>query len=416
MELNTGIITDKKLNIGQLYDKNNITELQQLVDGRGLSEFTQTHKIKTTTIVPNAEFGISISNNNNKIIVGADENGEGYVYIFNLIGQELFSIQASDKAFGDDFGCSVDCNDTRIVVGAMGGDAAYIFDFDGNEQHILVGSDTIAGDYFGGKIACNDTRIVVGAHYQDTGQTNAGAAYIFDFDGNQIAKVQATVPDGSGFFGNSIACNDTRIVVGSSWEDQTQYRHGAVYIFDLNGNLITRINGESTQVECKFGAAVAISNNRIVVGAPEENKDGGTGDEGAVYIFDLDGNFISKLLSSNVSTKFGVSVDISDTRIIVGEGDIFSSAGATYIYDINGNEINSVEAPVAVNKFGAAVNILNNNTVLIGSPEDEETESDSGAFYIFEQKLLPSTTSDIAGAQPNSVTYANVIDEVYKIV
>src|SRR6056300_1654458 len=76
-------------------------------------------------------------------------------------------------------------------------------------------SDAEQFDQFGSSVAVSNTRIVVGASYEDTTATDAGSAYIFDIDGNQLAKIQASDAEAGDQFGYSVSVSDTRIVVGA---------------------------------------------------------------------------------------------------------------------------------------------------------------------------------------------------------
>ena len=101
----------------------------------------------------------------------------------------------------------------------------------------IQASDAEASDNFGVSVAVSDTRIVVGARYEDTTAPNAGSAYIFDIDGNGIAKIQAFDPPGTSdaqfndYFGGSVAVSDTRIVVGAIQLYTTASKLGSAYIF-----------------------------------------------------------------------------------------------------------------------------------------------------------------------------------------
>ena len=94
----------------------------------------------------------------------------------------------------------------------------------------IQASDAQTNDYFGYSVAVSDTRIVAGAFFEDTTATNAGSAYIFDINGNQIAKIQASDAEADDQFGYSVAVSDTRIVVGAYLEDTGATDAGAAYI------------------------------------------------------------------------------------------------------------------------------------------------------------------------------------------
>ena len=316
---------------------------------------------------------------------------------YKQIGQQLKKIQAS----------SVAVSDTRIVVGTN--NEAYIFDIDGNEIKKIQASDAEEGDQFGYSVAVSDTRIVVGAPYEDTTDTDAGSAYIFDINGNQLAKIQAFGPPGTNDaeaddqFGRSVAVSNTRIVVGAPYEDTTASGAGSAYIFDIDGNEIKKIQASDAEEGDQFGYSVAVSDTRIVVGAPYEDTVNIYGpDEGSAYIFDIDGNQIAKIQASDAGATttrpFGWSVAVSDTRIVVGAhfaNIIFGYAyvGKAYIFDINGNQIAKLQASDAQPSdfFGRSV-AVSNTRIVVGAPGENLNQTDAsaqngrdaGAVYIFD--------------------------------
>jgi hypothetical protein len=318
-------------------------------------------------------------------------------YGYYPIGQQLAKIQASDAEAGDIFGWSVAVSDTRIVVGARGEDttatntgSVYIFDIDGNQLAKIQASDAEAGDWFGWSVAVSDNRIVVSAVQDEMDGTSPGTVYIFDINGNQIAMMQATNAVGYDLFGRSVAVSDTRIVVGSLYEGTG----GWVYIFDINGNQLAKIQASDTEANDRFGSSVAVSDTRIVVGAPGE--DTGANGAGAAYIFDIDGNEIAKIQAfdppgtsdAEQNDSFGESVAVSDTRIVVGASNKSTPAygvGAAYIFDINGNEIAKIQASDAeeYDRFGSSV-AASDTRIVVGATDEDTTATYAGAAYIFD--------------------------------
>ena len=431
MNLQDGLNINKYLNVIDT-DTVDTNLLKQKVNGRGLGDILEIVKVQASNVGYEDQFGTSIACSNTKIVVGAKYEdttaaNAGSAYIFDINGNELKQIQASNAGSEDQFGYSVAVSNTRIVVGAPGEDSiaaaagsAYIFDLDGNEIKRIQASNAGGSDYFGWSVSCSDNRIVVGAYNEDSTATDAGSVYIFDINGNEIKRIQASDPGGSDYFGWSVAVSDTRIVVGAYGEDSTASNAGSAYIFDINGNQIAKIQASDAQGDDQFGYAVACSENRIVVGARYEDTGGYAA--GSAYIFDLNGNELAKIQASDTeaSDYFGFSVSCSDTRIVVGaygEDTTFSSAGSVYIFDIHGNQISKIQASDAETSdyFGHSV-ACSDNRIVVGAWSEDTIASNAGAAYIFDQKLLPSTTSDIAGTQEEGVTYANIIDEVYNII
>ena len=146
---------------------------------------------------------VSISSDGNTAIVGAygNDNGAGAAYIFTRSGTtwtQQAKIVASDKQPSDFFGWSVSISGdgNTALVGAYYGDAgvtntgaAYIFTRSGTtwtQQQKIQASDADAYDVFGTSVSISSdgNTAIVGASYQeDTGGTDAGAAYIIAYGG-----------------------------------------------------------------------------------------------------------------------------------------------------------------------------------------------------------------------------------------
>ena len=154
---------------------------------------TQVGIITASDGAANDRFGHSVAVGCGRIVVSSildDDNGtdSGSAYIYDLDGNNEVKITASDATSSDLFGQSVAVGSGRIVVGAYGDDdngsasgSAYIYDLDGNEVGIITASDGAANDYFGYSVAIGSGRIVVGAAFNDIGSNdNQGSVYIYD--------------------------------------------------------------------------------------------------------------------------------------------------------------------------------------------------------------------------------------------
>jgi hypothetical protein len=351
-------------------------------------------KITASDAAASDWFGYSVAVGSGRIVVGVyqdDDNGSnsGSAYIFDLDGNELTKITASDGAANDRFGYSVAVGSGRIVVGAHRDDdngtdsgSAYIFDLDGNELTKITASDGAADDWFGSSVAVGSGRIVVGAYEDDDNGTNSGSVYIFDLDGNQLTKITASDGAVGDNFGYSVAVGSGRIVVGN-YSDGTD--PGFVYIFDLDGKQLTKIIGGRGE---RFGTSVAVGSGRIVVGA-SHNSDYGLY-SGSAYIFDLDGNQLTEITASdaNGGDNFGISVAVGSGRIVVGawfDGDNVTYSGSAYIFDLDGNELTKITASdgAAYDYFGYSV-AVGSGRIVVGAYGDDDNGSDLGSAYIFE--------------------------------
>jgi len=332
-------------------------------------------------------FGSSVAIGCGRIVVGDSYNDvgsnsdQGIAHVFDLNGNVTrLWIIASDGAADDGFGHSVAVGSGRIVVGARLHDigsntsqgAAYIYDLDGNNEIKITASDGAANDYFGYSVAVGHQKIVVGAEQKDGAGTVRGAAYIYDLDGTQVGILTG---DASNWdkFGSSVAVGSGKIVVGATGAGNGG---GAVYIYDLDGNLIKKITASDGTVNDEFGRSVAVGCGRIVVG-DDSNDVGINTSQGAAYIFDFDGNQLSKITASDGAAYdyFGQSVAVGSGRIVVGARgvDIGSNTfqGAAYVYDLDGNQVGILTDSNGNHsyQFGYSV-AVESGRVVIGSPGD----------------------------------------------
>jgi parallel beta-helix repeat protein len=186
--------------------------------------------------------------------VGGTDAGSVYIYKRNSdatwsLFQQLF---ASDGAASDNFATSVDIDGTRAVVGASLDDSpstnagsAYVFEFNGTawvQVAKMVAGDAAASDQYGISVAVSGSTIAIGAHADDDGGTNTGSVYVYTGSGaswTQQQKLTASDRAASDQFGRSLSLDGERLVVGSHLDDTTATDTGSAYVFDRSGSVWT---------------------------------------------------------------------------------------------------------------------------------------------------------------------------------
>jgi hypothetical protein len=168
-----------------------------------------------------------------------------------------------------------------------------------------------------------------------------------------------------------------------------------------------------------FGFSVALSSDRAIVGAWEEDgSSDGLFRSGAAYVFERNANGtwteVALLRASNADAfdNFGFSVAISGDRAIVGAwgedgpSDWLPDSGAAYVFE---RDANGTWAEVALlrasntdsgDRFGTSV-ALNGDRAIVGAiGEDGPSGRNSGAAYVFERGANGTWgTSDPGGFQ-----------------
>lgn len=319
----------------------------------------------------------------------------GSAYIYRLDGTQLAKIKASDATAGDRFGATVAAGSNRVVVGAYQDadngsytGSAYIYDLKGTQIAKIKPSDSAAFDSFAESVAVGCGRIVVGCIGKAVGAvTVAGAIYIFDLNGIQIAKISSSTPLYLSRFGCSVAIGCGRIVVGAYNDTSAVATSGAAYIFDLNGNQLAKFGASDGAAGDQFGRAVAVGSGRIVVGSAQDADNGSN--SGSAYIFDLNGTQLAKIKASDGVTQdlFGTSVGVGSGRIIVGaygDDDLGAYTGAAYLYDLAGTQLAKIKSSdiAAGDYFGRAV-AAGDGKIVVGAYLDDDVGSLSGSAYIW---------------------------------
>ena len=379
------------------------------------SSTTQQQKLEASDAEAGDNFGCSVGISGNTVVVGAyaedtTASSAGSAYIFTRSGttwSQQQKLQASDAAGTDQFGISTAISGDTVVVGAdqedAGGSnagAAYVFTRSGttwSQQQKIVASDAQATDYFGNSVAIDSDTVIVGAWAEDTGSTNAGAAYIFTRSGttwSQQQKIQASSTTAEDYFGKSVAISGDTVVVGAYYAAGGT-NAGSAYIFTRSGTTWSqqaKITASDAQASDYFGKSVHISGDTVVVGAYGEDT-GGTY-AGAAYVFTRSGTTWSqqqKIQSSDIQSSdyFGIQVTVSGDVLVVGasgEDAGGSSAGAAYIFTRSGTTWSQQKKLVASD--AAQNDMLKNvgidaNTIITGAPTNSTGSSQPGNAYVF---------------------------------
>lgn len=343
---------------------------------------------------------------------------------------------------------STGVNGDQTNTSATAAGAAYVFVRSGEswvQQAYLKASDTTRGDWFGFSVAIDGDTLVVGAREatrtsaDDATLRYAGVAYVFtrsDETWSQQAYLKASNIDVGDRFGESVAVSGDTVVVGAPFEggdDSGNFDDaGAAYVFTRSDTTWTEqamLKASNTEEGDKFGAAVTIAGDTLVVGAMGEDSRATkiNGDEndntarsaGAAYVFVRSGESWSQqayLKPSDIDAddEFGRFLDISGETLVIGArgenssatgvggdaaDDSANSAGAAYVFVRNVDTWSQQAYLKASNtaagaRFGSSV-AVSGDFVVVGANEEDSNATgingnqnnmlaiDSGAAYVF---------------------------------
>jgi hypothetical protein len=229
---------------------------------------------------------------------------------------------------------------------------------DASANHAFASSLSVSGDW-----------IVVGATGDDDmcglpSNCDAGAAYVFRFNGvvwSQVQKLTPSQPNAGDRIGTSVDIDGQVLVLGASYDEEYGEEAGAAHVYgNATGQWVQkqRLTASDAEAFDRFGQSVAIDGETIVIGAPEIESGALTG-LGSAYVFEFDGSRwqeVARLFASDGEFGDGAGFDVAiDGDVIVmgafgsDESDSVPDSGAVYVFrrvDGTWSEEQKLTAPV----------------------------------------------------------------------
>ena len=322
------------------------------------------------------------------------------------VANELAKVTASDGDQGDHFGEAVSISGDVALVGVhndvhegVWSGSAYVYRYDSDtsawvQEQKLVASDAEWGDEFGWAASISGDVALI------TSIALPGSVYVFRYDAQKsqwIEAQQLLVPDG---LGSAVCVEGDVAIVGAAADDDAGQGSGAAYVFRVNEKTglwdkQAKLTASDAEAFDKFGRAVSISTDVILIGAPgDENK------IGSAYVFVkpvggwADMTETAKLTASDgaIFDNFGMSVSLSGDVALIGawlDDDAGSNSGSAYVFRFDpklsdwiqeqklaGSDLDEADG------FGFAVS-LSDNVALIGARGHDDGGLGSGSAYVF---------------------------------
>src|SRR5215204_5008638 len=120
------------------------------------------------------------------------------------------------------------------------------------------------GAQFGNAVAVNGNTMVVGARFDSTTASQAGAAYVYVLSGSTWTQQAVLLaPDGAAAdkFGSAVAIGEDTVVVGAYQDDTAFSNGGSAYVFVRSGTTWTfqqKLTPDDGTADDEFGVSVAI--------------------------------------------------------------------------------------------------------------------------------------------------------------
>jgi hypothetical protein len=273
-----------------------------------------------------------------------------------------FKLTAETPVPTSRFGQSVAVSGDTMVIGAPGEQAAYVFEYEEgkwNPKARLTPNGSTSMGLFGLSVAISGDTVMVGDPFPFGGNL----VYVFkrvgdswnEYDPNDYSPLILNTGDFT--FGFSLAFDGSTLVVGTR-------NANLVYVYNLDGDNWpeegTRLPAlDDPELSGRFGFSVAVSGSKVVVGAPRDESTTGSAYV-FDYVYDIDEEAwkwlqTEKLVAADGQEHddFGFSVAIHQDTVVVGapkeSSDDVSNPGAVYVYNLDGDNGTQQEDPLTAN-------------------------------------------------------------------
>ena len=177
----------------------------------------------------------------------------------------------------------------RLIEGS--GNEVHLFDTtSGSPLHVFTNpTQPITDGGFGVSLAIDGDRFLIGASHDPAQGDNVGQAYLFDATSYDLIHSFADpTPTSLDYFGRVVALKDNIVLIGARQDDTSIEDAGQAHVFDaVTGNLLQTLNDPTPAEDERFGTAVAIGGDYLVVGAYRHHTEQRI-DAGQVQVFSND--------------------------------------------------------------------------------------------------------------------------------
>ena len=375
------------------------------------STFTQT---AVTTLGPTRDgvwFGQAVALSGTRVAVGAPALGTSYgakgsAYVFSVTnGVPAVEARVVGSAA---FGSVVALGSDQLMVGAPtgnGGEAVAAYSRSGTTW---TQTQTLYGvGVFGRALSLDGDRLLVGAPGVG-GQP--GRAFLYERQGTMwtlAAEFHPSVPENGASFGTSVALDGARVLVGAPYTAAGS-SYGVVSVFERDGDRWLRVAtlaSDAPGPSGLFGASVAASGGRALVGAPSAPAGGGI-NGGTATVFDgLSWTPTATFGERAPGNTAGTQVALDGGRAIVSAPRDATDAGRVALYAFDGAQwIQTADLPsphpAAGERFGSAI-ALSGRQFAVGGPAPPDSYAPGfGSVYLFHDAVTVADEAAPAADAP----------------
>lgn len=379
------------------------------------SSWEQNIKLEAWDKYNKDEFGEHVALKNGWAAIGSKrQNGTGAIYMFEKDNDSWAPRQKltpGDPANAYHL-CAVDLDGRTLIAGdghntvdGVRCGAAYIFEYDGEQWQQcakLVPDVPVLWSEAGYAVAISGNRAAVGAN-------GIGTVYLYEKTGTEwhfSAKLTPPYPGRHGQFGFKVDMDGDNLAISAITLDDPESETGGVFMYHHDGSgwvLTQKLQTEAPVGGQAFGASVSLSGKRLLIGCSQYH----TGTPGSAYLYhqSSDGLWVYETTFSasdgQSGNHFGIAVATDGKNALVGVNHYNSPewwAGAAYVYSLT--PLN--QAPVALVKPVAPVEGTSPAGALVTLDGSRSYDPD-GDRISFVWSAEGITFDDAASAKPAAI-------------
>lgn len=321
--------------------------------------WTQVQKLEGEGVEVDDAFGHAVALSGDYAFIAAQrtENGghlsAGAVYVFQRVAgtwTQVDILRAPDPSQSAWFGWAIDTDGDRLLIGAYASGpargSAYFFHLEEGEWVLrdnVQASDAAAESYFGVDVAIEGDMAIVGSWANATNGIHSGAAYVFEFDGEnwtETAKLTQQNPAAGDRFGNALAMSGEYAIIAAPGDGDNGVNSGSARVFRLQAGTWTEVAtllASGGSANDQFGTSIAMDGDYAVIGTFRFELASTVAS--AAYVFERDGTTwteVDRLVSgSGPGDYYAMSAAMDGNWLVLGaprDSERATYAGAAFVY------------------------------------------------------------------------------------
>ncbi|MDE2731833.1 MAG: choice-of-anchor B family protein [Bacteroidota bacterium] len=324
------------------------------------------------------QYGAAVAMTADYLMVGEGRNlllpGTVHVYGRGMDGWERARQLTPGGDIARGFGRALAADGNRLVIGAPLTDEVFVYALTDSPDWTLQAVLTGESEGFGSTVAISGNHILVSSPGSSELPGSVEAFHQTDEGTWQsLGMLEAAGIETGDGFGAALALSPEHAVVGAP---STSLRAGALHEFKFDGNRWTYVGpvsaGESAAGD-RFGTSVVLTDNGLAVSAPGRSN-------GIVFVLNRGAESwkIMRTLVSGDPGNFGEALAYSSDRLWIGAPDADGRSGSLYLVKGDGDLVSARPEDLQFRSlFGSSIAAYESNA-LIGATGHDNFE---GAVY-----------------------------------